>query len=89
MARLREALDRRAPLAPERVFRSVALPVADLVPFAEARTPGSYRLRTGDHRVALTLLPDEKVVLVTSLERKSDSTYAGLAARHDGRYRDR
>lgn len=87
---LRDHLERVGSVNPGHVLRSQPLSrVPDLRPLHAADTPGSYRLRTGNHRVALTILPDEQMVAVTGVAQRDQRTYDKLVERHDTRMRDR
>jgi mRNA-degrading endonuclease RelE of RelBE toxin-antitoxin system len=87
---VRDQLDRVGSLDPRKVFSSGALaPIPDLQPLHATGFPGSYRLRVGRHRVARALLPDERLILVTTVARRGDSTYDALPALHRKRVLDR
>lgn len=90
LARLVEQLDRVASVDPRKVAASGALaPVPDLQPLQATGIPGSYRLRAGTLRISLALLPDERVVLVTAVARRGESTYDNLPEIHRRRFHDR
>lgn len=83
-------LDDLDSLDPRRVAASGALdPVPDLRPLKGTGVPGSYRLRVGPWRVAVALLPDEEIVLVTVLDRRDSATYDRMPDLHAQRFRDR
>lgn len=87
---LAAVLDEVDSLDPRRVAASGSLePVPDLRPLKGTGIPGSYRLRVGPWRVAVALLPDEEIVLVTVLDRRDSSTYDTLADLHARRFQDR
>lgn len=65
------------------------VPRPDLKPLSGASVRGSYRLRVGDLRLALAILPDESMVLLTALRRRSETTYPELVRVHDRRPADR
>jgi mRNA-degrading endonuclease RelE of RelBE toxin-antitoxin system len=88
--RLKDQLDRLGTLDPRKVFSSAGVdPGVDLQPLHSTGIPGSYRLRVGRHRVALAILPDEQLVLLTAVARRDDSTYAKLPQLHRKRFADR
>src|SRR5436309_1937126 len=76
---VRGQLDRVGSLDPRKVYSSNALtPTPDLQPLRGTGIPGSYRLRVGRYRIALAILPDERLVLLTVLTRRDESTYDKL-----------
>jgi mRNA-degrading endonuclease RelE of RelBE toxin-antitoxin system len=90
LERLRAQLDRAGSIDPRKTFSSEALsPVPDLQPLRATGIPGSYRLRVGRHRVALAILPDERLVLFTVLARRDETTYDKLPELHRKRFADR
>jgi mRNA-degrading endonuclease RelE of RelBE toxin-antitoxin system len=83
-------LDRLGSLDPRKVAGSGGLaPVPDLQPLQATGIPGSYRLRAGRFRVSLALLPDERLMLVTAIARRGESTYDSLPEVHRRRFYDR
>ena len=90
LARVRDQLDRIGSLDPRKVFSSgVLAPIPDLQPLHASGIPGSYRLRVGRHRVALALLPAERLILLTVAARRDDSTYDKLPELHRKRFNER
>ncbi len=90
LERLRTQLDRVSSLDPRKAFSSETLsPIPDLQPLRATGIPGSYRLRVGRHRVALAILPDERLVLLSVLARRDESTYDKLPELHRKRIADR
>ena len=87
---MKKQLDRVGSVDPRKAFSSDALaPVPDLQPLRATGIPGSYRLRVGRHRVTLAILPDERLVLLTVLARRDESTYDKLPELHRKRFADR
>lgn len=87
--RLTDALDDVGSVDPRKVMGSRRLDAApDLQPLSGTGVPGSYRLRAGDLRVTLALLPDEEMVVVTAVARRDDATYDRLVERHRTRFHD-
>lgn len=77
-------------LDPRQVAAAGSLePVPDIRPLKRTGVPGSYRLRVGPWRVALALLPDEEIVLVTVVDRRDSATYDKMPDLHARRFRDR
>lgn len=65
------------------------VPGVDLQPLRGSRVPGSYRLRVGRFRIALVILPDEKLVILTVVVRRDDTSYRNLPRLHRKRFHDR
>lgn len=88
--RLRAQLDELGTVDPRKVFSSGTIAASvDLQPLHSTGIPGSYRLRVGRYRVALAILPDEHLVLLTIVAKRDDSTYDKLPALHRKRFADR
>ena len=84
LSRVRDQLERVGSLDPRKIFSSGMLDrVSDLQPL---RCTG---LRVGRHRVALAILPDERLVLLTVVARRDESTYDKLPDLHRKRFADR
>ncbi|MBW3582308.1 MAG: hypothetical protein KY455_04335 [Euryarchaeota archaeon] len=90
LARLVRHLDDEGDLDSRTTFSSgPPVPAPDLAPLRASGIPGSYRMRVGPYRLALALLPDERLVLVTVAVRRDDNTYSTLPDLHRKRFRDR
>lgn len=90
LRRLKAQLDRVNTLDPRKVFSSGSIAAGvDLQPLHSTGIPGSYRLRVGRYRITLAILPDERLVLLTAVEKRDDSTYDKLPALHRKRFGDR
>lgn len=88
--RLKDQFDRLGTLDPRKVFSSGSIAAGvDLQPLHSSGIPGSYRLRVGRHRAALAILPDERLVLLTVVAKRDDSTYDKLPQLHRKRFADR
>src|ERR1051325_3509741 len=69
--RLKAQLDRVGSVDPRKAFSSETLsPLPDLQSLRATGIPGSYRLRVGRHRVALAILPGERLRAVHGLGRR-------------------
>lgn len=65
------------------------VPGVDLEPLRASGIPGSYRLRIGQFRIALAILPDESLVLLTVVTRRDGTSYRNLPKLHRKRFHDR